>query len=112
MSEVSPGDCFDKLSNDHVTVRPCTDAHDGEVIEVFLYPAKALASAPCIGGACDGAIPRCSTAFAAYVGRGDAESVYEFAVLTVRYAVERRDLCAAFSGDGQKITGSVKGVDR
>jgi hypothetical protein len=109
------GDCFDEPQNlsqvTDVQHRPCTEAHDGEVMFVGDYPpADTYPGRPAFE---DFVLTTCATAYQAYLGRDYAsDTTYDLGVF---YPTEEswgsgdhEIACYVYRIDEEKLTTSVK----
>jgi hypothetical protein len=114
-ADLRVGDCFDVPGDvtevDEVQHRPCSEAHDAEVVFVANYSGT---SYPVISGFDDYVVDNCIPAFEAYVGRSfeaatELDLSYFFPTLEGWGDGDREITCYLVSIDESKLARSMKG---
>ncbi|TDD29123.1 DUF4190 domain-containing protein [Kribbella turkmenica] len=114
VDDLAVGECFDDGDEeDEVVRRPCTEAHDGEIIAGVALPDGPWPGDREVDKSGEDA---CATAFAEYVGSTVKTTELEWDYWTptrqLWNADDRLVVCAAYGPDFDRLTDSVKNTRR
>jgi hypothetical protein len=119
--DISSGSCFVPIDETepeflHAIVHPCSEPHTLEQIHIFSFERALGTPYPGEGTLDRFADERCWLAFIDYVGRRDADSIYNYAYLTMTETAwnggERRIACALGADNQSMIEGSARDTNR
>jgi hypothetical protein len=118
--DLEVGQCFDSPTEEteisSVSSKPCDEPHDQEVFAVFDYP-DAPDEFPGDDAISDVAEARCSNEFLAFVGTDVDSSELEYYYLVPSQGTweeddDREIVCTVIAEEAEKLTGSMRGVNR
>lgn len=114
---IAVGDCLnDATAGEEVTevpLVPCSEPHDSEVYASIIMTGDAFPGTDVVSSQADDG---CFTEFEAFVGIPYLDSIYDFSYYFPTEGSwaqgDREILCVIFDPAGQKLTGSLAGIQR